>query len=108
MLRIPTQLPDDLEVLIQRTIGCCITVHRALGPGLLETIYTRAMCIEFEAQEIAFETEKSFPVVYRARFCFRAFVSSWPKTALTILMLGLGLLPSLFELLEGQVFHRAS
>jgi GxxExxY protein len=38
-------------------IGCCIAVHGALGPGLLETIYVRALCIEFEANSIPFERE---------------------------------------------------
>jgi GxxExxY protein len=65
MLRIPTELPDDLETLIHRTIGCCITVHRALGSGLLEAIYRRALAIELAAQGIEFETEKAFPVMYR-------------------------------------------
>jgi GxxExxY protein len=65
MLRVTTTLPDDVEALIRRTIGCCIAVHRALGPGLLETIYSRAVAIELEAVGIAFEREKAFSVVYR-------------------------------------------
>ena len=65
MLRIPTNLSDDLETLIHRTIGCCVSIHRALGPGLLESIYARAVAIELSAQGIAFEMEKSFTVVYR-------------------------------------------
>jgi hypothetical protein len=44
MLKVPSQLSDELEDLIHRTIGCCITVHRALGPGLLEGIYSRNRC----------------------------------------------------------------
>ena len=67
MLRIPTELPDDLETLIHRTIGCCITVHRTLGPGLLETIYGRAVGIELDEQGIVFETEKPFPISYRGQ-----------------------------------------
>jgi len=45
MLRIETHLSDELENLIHRTIGCCIEVHRALGPGLPERAYTRAVCL---------------------------------------------------------------
>ena len=67
MLRLPTTLPDDLENLISQTIGCCITVHRALGPGLLESICSRAVCIELEACGIPFEREKHVPVFYRER-----------------------------------------
>jgi GxxExxY protein len=65
MLRVPSPLPDDLERLVHDTIGCCITVHRTLGPGLLETIYSRAISLELKAAAIAFEREKSFPVMYR-------------------------------------------
>src|SRR6266566_2504787 len=67
MLKLPSHLSDELEELIYRTIGCCITVHRALGPGLLETIYTRAICLELEAENISFEWEKLYPVIYRGR-----------------------------------------
>jgi GxxExxY protein len=65
MLHVPTPLPDDLERLIHDTIGCCITVHRTLGPGLLEMIYSRAISLELKAAGIAFEREKTFPVMYR-------------------------------------------
>jgi len=65
MLRIQTSLSDELEDLIHRTIGCCITVHRALGPGLLERVYTAAVRLELEAEGIAFEKEKRYPVYYR-------------------------------------------
>ena len=65
MLRIPTPLSDDLEALVHDTIGCCIAVHCELGPGLLESIYARAICLELRAAGIAFEREKTIPVVYR-------------------------------------------
>ena len=65
MLRVSTRLSDELEDLIHRVIGCCIDVHRALGPGLLESIYSRAVCIELGAQRIDFEREKLIPVSYR-------------------------------------------
>ena len=67
MLRIPTRLSDELEALIQRTIGCCIAVHRALGPGLLESIYARAVCLGLDAQSMPFEAEKQFAVFYRGQ-----------------------------------------
>jgi len=65
MLRIASPLPEDLENLAHEVIGCCIEVHRALGPGLLETIYARAVLLELQAQGISFESEKSIPVSYR-------------------------------------------
>ena len=51
--------------LVHRVIGCALTVHRALGPGFLESIYQKAMCFELEAQGIPFEREKPLVVMYR-------------------------------------------
>jgi GxxExxY protein len=65
MLRVKSPLSDELEALITRVIGCCITVHRTLGPGLLEAIYVRALCLELSASEIPFEREVQIPVTYR-------------------------------------------
>ena len=72
MLKIPSNLSDELEDLIHRTIGCCITVHRTLGPGLLEGIYSRAICLELAAANISFEAQKRFPVLYRGQLlCYQ-------------------------------------
>lgn len=38
---------DDTNALTDRVIACAIEVHRELGPGLLESVYERALCIEF-------------------------------------------------------------
>jgi GxxExxY protein len=70
MLKVPTPLSKELETQIHDTIGCCITVHRALGPGLLETVYSRAVAVELRANGISFEREKPCPVIYRGeRLC---------------------------------------
>jgi GxxExxY protein len=49
----------------ERVIGCAINVHRALGPGLLESAYRICLAEEFRYQGIAFESERAIPVVYR-------------------------------------------
>ena len=65
LMRVPTVLPDDLEDLIHRTIGACIAVHAQLGPGLLESIYSRAVAAELSMLRIPFEVERILPVYYR-------------------------------------------
>ena len=65
MLRVPSPLPTELEELITRVIGCLIVVHRTLGPGLLESIYSRAIGLELSAAGIPFEREVEIPVSYR-------------------------------------------
>lgn len=67
MLRVESPLPDEVEAVIHGTIGCCIAVHRVLGPGLLESTCSRAVCIELHAAGIAFEAEKHIPVIYRGQ-----------------------------------------
>src|SRR4051812_27120506 len=65
MLRVQSPLSADVEQLVHDTIGCCIRVHRELGPGLFERIYSRALCIELKASGIQFEREKRYMVTYR-------------------------------------------
>jgi GxxExxY protein len=49
----------------EQIIGAAIAVHRALGPGFLETAYEEALTIEFTYQQIPFERQKTIAVVYR-------------------------------------------
>jgi GxxExxY protein len=65
MLNVPSPLSESEEALVEATIGCCIAVHRALGPGLSENIYSRAIALELKAASIAFEREKPYQVLYR-------------------------------------------
>ena len=64
-LRIPSPLSNETEVLIERVIGCGIEVHKALGPGLLESSYGDAMTIELQFQGLSFERERAVPLLYR-------------------------------------------
>ena len=65
LTRARSSLPLDTEELMERTIGCALDVHTALGPGFLETVYHRAMRIELRHQGIAFKTEHLVNVSYR-------------------------------------------
>jgi GxxExxY protein len=52
------------DPLVEKVIGCATTVHRVLGPGLLETVYGRCLCVELRAMDIPFRTEVIVPVIY--------------------------------------------
>jgi GxxExxY protein len=65
MLKVKSDLPIETEDLATRVIGCCIDVHRALGPGLLEKIYARAVCIELDHAGVQHQREREIPVTYR-------------------------------------------
>ena len=45
-------------------IGAAYTVHSKLGPGLLEVLYKRAMCIELGKRNINYVCEAPFDVPY--------------------------------------------
>lgn len=51
--------------LANKVIGCAIEVHRALGPGLLESAYQQCLCHELHLNEIAFQVEKPLPIHYK-------------------------------------------
>ena len=47
------------------TIGCAIEVHRRLGPGLLESAYTKCLTHELMSKGLEVETEKPLPLIYK-------------------------------------------
>jgi len=51
--------------LTDQIIGALIEVHRALGPGLLESVYQACTAREFALQGLSFEQERPLPVVYK-------------------------------------------
>jgi GxxExxY protein len=54
-----------LNILTRKIIGCAIEVHRALGPGLLESIYENAMCIEMDDVGLVYERQVRVPAYYK-------------------------------------------
>jgi GxxExxY protein len=43
---------EEIEKLINKIIGCCIDIHKELGPGFLESIYHKALEIRFSPRAI--------------------------------------------------------
>jgi GxxExxY protein len=48
----------------QRVIGCALKVHKALGPGLLESAYEACLAYEFEKTGLEFKRQLTLPVHY--------------------------------------------
>ena len=55
----------DLNSISEVIIGCAIEVHRSLGPGLLESIYQKALCIELKLAGLNYENERVIDVEYK-------------------------------------------
>lgn len=47
-----------------RVIEAAIEVHKALGPGFLESVYENALCLELARRGIGFEQQKTVPIHY--------------------------------------------
>lgn len=56
---------EDLNRITEAVIGAAIAVHRALGPGLLESAYEACLAYELMEQGLAVERQKELPVTYR-------------------------------------------
>jgi GxxExxY protein len=55
------------DALTHLIIAAAIEVHRLLGPGLLESIYEEALCIELEMRGIRFQRQVEIDVIYKGR-----------------------------------------
>ena len=66
-LQIASPLSQEVELIIERIIGCAIEVHRALGSGLLEGIYEDALSIEFDHVGLSYDRQRQIPLTYRGK-----------------------------------------
>jgi len=55
----------ELNKITETIIGAAIEVHRALGPGLLESAYEECLCRELSLREIPFERQRPLPLEYK-------------------------------------------
>ena len=64
---------DDIDRLAERVIGCAIEVHKQMGPGLNEGIYSECFGLELELCEIPFAADVEIRVDYKGRRLRRHF-----------------------------------
>jgi GxxExxY protein len=60
-----TEVVKDINQLTELVIGCAIEVHRALGPGLLESAYEICLCRELSLHNVPFECQKPLRLSYK-------------------------------------------
>jgi GxxExxY protein len=56
---------ERLNTLSQQIIGAAIAVHRALGPGLLESAYEKCLAYELMSRGLSIECQKPLPLTYQ-------------------------------------------
>jgi GxxExxY protein len=54
-----------LNAVSDEIIRCAIEVHRELGPGLLESAYETALCIELETAGLDVKRQVGIPLYYK-------------------------------------------
>ena len=57
----------DINELSNKIIGAAIEVHKALGPGLLESAYEECLCHEFDLRDLRFERQKALPIIFKGK-----------------------------------------
>jgi len=63
-MRISSQMPPELEELAAKVVNAAYSVHKGLGPGLLESVYEICMCHELSKAEIPFKRQVEMPIMY--------------------------------------------
>jgi GxxExxY protein len=60
-------MPDvqELNAITEQIIGAAMEVHRALGPGLLESAYEACLIYELVRRTLRVEQQKPMPVIYK-------------------------------------------
>lgn len=66
-------VPQEIEALAAATVQAALAVHRALGPGLLESAYQECLTIELTEAGFQCEREKVLPLTYRGRSIDHAY-----------------------------------
>jgi GxxExxY protein len=64
MMKVFDALPAETERLSKQAVDAAIKVHRALGPGLLESVYEICLTHELRKRGLQIETQVPIPVVY--------------------------------------------
>lgn len=56
---------EEASFLTGKIIGAAIEIHRALGPGLLESAYETCLIYELRLKKLKVEPQKSMPMFYK-------------------------------------------
>lgn len=60
----PKAIPENTEKVATDVIEAAFRVHRALGPGLLESVYEACLCHELTKMGVKHQRQLEIPIVY--------------------------------------------
>jgi GxxExxY protein len=66
-------VPEHIEAMARDVVDSALTVHRTLGPGLLESAYRDCLQLELSARGHHVDREQVLPITYRGQIVPRAY-----------------------------------
>ncbi len=57
-------IPEELEVIGKKIVDSAYTVHKTLGPGLLEKVYEVCFCHELNKRGLSYERQVTVKIIY--------------------------------------------
>lgn len=58
-------------------IGACFEVHKNLGSGFLEAVYSEALMWEFEERNIPYEKNKELSILYKGQHLIKKYYADF-------------------------------
>ncbi|MFT3703514.1 MAG: GxxExxY protein [Agriterribacter sp.] len=59
-----TQLSEKEEMLGKQIVNIAFSIHKTLGPGLLESVYEKCFCYELAKRNIPFQRQAAVEIIY--------------------------------------------
>ncbi len=56
---------EEYDRLSKEIVDSCLTVHRLMGPGLLESVYEMCLMKEFELRKIIAQNQVTISLIYK-------------------------------------------
>ena len=57
-------ISEEVELIAKKIVDAAYTVHKVLGPGLLEKVYEVCFCHEISKRELKYQRQVSIPIIY--------------------------------------------
>ncbi len=57
-------LPAEEESIARQLVNIAFTIHKTLGPGLLESVYQKCFCHELKKRNIPFTRQQMVDILY--------------------------------------------
>ena len=57
---------DEVDRFVAELLAAAVEVHRVLGPGFLESVYERALCVELGLRNLPFRRQVPIAVDYKS------------------------------------------